>query len=219
MRKILVTTALTYANGPMHLGHMVDNIQADIWVRFQRMRGHDCTYISGCDAHGTPIMIQAEKLQLDPEVLVRELQAEHHRDLKDFLIGVDNYHTTHSSENHELVDTVYERQLQAGHIAKRIIKQAYDPEKNMFLPDRFIKGDCPRCSAKDQYGDNCEACGATYSPTDLKNAYSTLSGAKPIEKESEHYFFKLQDYEQALHAWTRSGHLQEQVTHKLDEWF
>lgn len=219
MRKILVTTALTYANGSMHLGHLVDNIQADIWVRFQRMRGNQCAFISGCDAHGTPIMIQAEKVNLDPETLVTQLREEHHKDLSDFLVEVDNYYTTHSSENQELANTFFQRHNQAGNICKRTIKQAYDPEKNMFLPDRFIKGECPRCSAQDQYGDNCEVCGATYLPTDLKNPYSTLSGAKPIEKESEHYFFKLQNYEAVLHAWTRGGHLQEQVTHKLDEWF
>lgn len=219
MRKILVTTALTYANGPMHLGHLVDNIQADIWVRLQRMLGHQCTFISGCDAHGTPIMIQAEKVSLAPETLVTQLREEHHGDLRDFLVEIDNYYTTHSSENQELANLVFQRQSQEGNIGKRLIKQAYDPEKNMFLPDRFIKGECPRCGAKDQYGDSCEVCGATYLPTELKNPYSTLSGAKPIEKESEHYFFKLQNYEAALHAWTRGGHLQEQVTHKLDEWF
>lgn len=219
MRTILVTTALTYANGSMHLGHLVDNIQADIWVRFQRMRGHHCTFISGCDAHGTPIMIQAEKVKLAPEALVSQLREEHHRDLTDFLVEVDNYYTTHSPENHELANLFFQRHSDSGNICKRQIKQAYDPEKNMFLPDRFIKGECPRCSAKDQYGDSCESCGATYQPTELKNPYSTLSGAKPIEKESEHYFFKLQNYEKVLHAWTRSGPLQEQVTHKLDEWF
>jgi len=219
MRKILVTTALTYANGSMHLGHMVDNIQADIWVRFQRMRKNNCSFISGCDAHGTPIMIQAEKVKMSPEKLVTELREEHARDLKDFLVEVDNYYTTHSKENQELVDAIYEKHLANANIATRTIKQAYDPEKNMFLPDRFIKGECPRCSAKDQYGDNCEVCGATYLPTDLKNPYSTLSGAKPIEKESKHYFFKLQNYEKDLHDWIRQGHLQEQVIHKLDEWF
>jgi methionyl-tRNA synthetase len=219
MRKILVTTALPYANGSLHLGHLVDNIQADTWVRFQRMQGHECHFISGCDAHGTPIMIQAEKLKIKPATLVAQLREEHHRDLKDFLVDLDNYYTTDSAENRELVDTIFTRHLEASNIHKRVIKQAYDPEKNMFLPDRFIKGDCPRCSAKDQYGDSCEVCGATYSPTELKNAYSTLSGAKPIEKESEHYFFKLQNYENVLKDWTRSGHLQEQVSNKLDEWF
>lgn len=219
MRKILVTTALTYANGPMHLGHLVDNIQADIWVRLQRMLGNQCTFISGSDAHGTPIMIQAEKVKMTPETLVAQVRQEHQGDLRDFLVEVDNYYTTHSSENQELANLVFQRQNQGGNICKHTIKQAYDPEKNMFLPDRFIKGECPRCGAKDQYGDNCEVCGATYLPTDLKNPYSTISGAKPIEKESEHYFFKLQNYEAVLHAWTRGGHLQEQVANKLDEWF
>jgi methionyl-tRNA synthetase len=219
VRKILVTNALPYANGSLHLGHLVGYIQADIWVRFQRMRGHDCTFICGTDSHGTPIMIQAQKLGIDPEILVEKYRQEHQTDFADFCIAFDNYYTTHSPENKELVEMVFDRHNKAGNIEKRTIKQAYDPEKKMFLPDRFIKGECPRCGAKDQYGDNCEACGATYSPTDLKNAYSTLSGAKPIEKESEHYFFKLQHYEKILHDWTRNGHLQEEVTHKLDEWF
>ncbi len=219
VRKILVTTALTYANGPFHLGHLVDNVQADIWVRFQKMRGHQCTFISGSDSHGTPIMIQAEKMGLTPEVMVAQMHRDHQADLAGFLIEIDNYYTTHSPENQELVTTIFERQVKKGNINQRVIKQAYDPEKNMFLPDRFIKGECPRCGAKDQYGDSCEVCGATYTPTELKNPYSTLSGAKPIEKESEHYFFKLQNYETILRDWTRNGHLQEQVTNKLDEWF
>lgn len=219
VRKILVTTALPYANGSLHLGHLVDGIQADIWVRFQKMRGHQCTFVSGCDSHGTPIMIQAEKLGLQPEVLVEQLRKEHHADLKAFFIGLDNYYTTHSPENLQLVETIFQKHFKSGNITQRVIKQAYDPEKNMFLPDRFIKGECPKCGAKDQYGDNCEVCGATYTPTELKNPYSTLSGAKPIEKESEHYFFKLQNYEKTLHEWTRNGHLQKQVTSKLDEWF
>src|SRR3990167_5942697 len=218
-RKILATYALPYANGSLHLGHLVGFIQADIWVRFQKMRGHDCLYISGSDSHGTPIMIQAEKANITPEELVTEVHKEQEKDIADFLIDLDHYHTTHSKENKELVETVFKRHLQQGNIIKHTIKQAFDPEKKMFLPDRFIKGECTRCGAKDQYGDNCETCGATYSPTELKNAYSTLSGAKPIEKESEHYFFKLTHYEHFLHEWTRAGHLQDQVTNKLDEWF
>jgi methionyl-tRNA synthetase len=218
-RKILVTSALPYANGPLHLGHMVGYIQADIWVRFQRMRGNTVTYVCGDDAHGTPIMIQAEKLGMTPEQLVAKYYAEHKADFAGFLIEFDNFYTTHSEENKELVETIFQRHVKQGNITKRTIQQAYDPEKNMFLPDRFIKGECPKCGAKDQYGDNCEVCGATYAPTDLKNAYSTLSGAKPVEKESEHYFFKLQNYEKVLHDWTRNGHLQEEVTNKLDEWF
>ena len=219
VRKILVTNALPYANGSLHLGHLVGYIQADIWVRFQRMRGHQCTFICGTDSHGTPIMIQAQKLGIDPETLVEQYREEHKTDFAGFFIDFDNYYTTHSPENKELVETIFERHVKAGNIEKRVIKQAYDLEKKMFLPDRFIKGECPKCGAKDQYGDNCEVCGATYSPTDLINAYSTLSGAKPVEKESEHYFFKLQNYEKILHEWTRNGHLQEEVTNKLDEWF
>jgi len=218
-RQILVTTALPYASGPLHLGHLVENIQADIWVRLQRMLGNECTFICGSDSHGTPIMIQAEKMGLSPEIMVEQIRQEHMADFQGFHIGIDNYYTTHSPENLALVLDVYQKHVAAGNITKRTIKQAYDPEKKMFLPDRLIKGECPKCGTKDQYGDNCESCGATYSPTDLKNPYSTLSGAKPIEKESEHYFFKLKNFEDTLRKWTRNGHLQEQVTHKLDEWF
>lgn len=218
-RKMLVTNALPYANGSLHLGHLVGYIQADIWVRFQKMQGHDCTYICGSDSHGTPIMIQAEKLGITPETLVEQMRGEHEADFKGFHVEFDNYYTTHSPENKELVETIYQRHVDQGNIHKRIIKQFYDPEKKMFLPDRFIKGECPRCGAKDQYGDNCEVCGATYVPTDLKNPYSVLSGAKPVEKESEHYFFKLQNYEKMLKDWTHAGHLQGEVTNKLDEWF
>ncbi|MES2217927.1 MAG: methionine--tRNA ligase [Pseudomonadota bacterium] len=218
-QKILVTSALPYANGPLHLGHMVGYIQADTWVRFQKMRGNACLYVCGDDAHGTPIMIQAEKSGVTPEQLVKSIGEQHQADFADFLIDFDNFYTTHSPENQTLVNEIFARHVKKDNIVKRVIKQAFDPEKKMFLPDRFIKGECPKCGAKDQYGDNCENCGATYAPTDLKNAYSTLSGATPIEKESEHYFFKLQNYEELLHRWTRSGHLQEEVTHKLDEWF
>jgi methionyl-tRNA synthetase len=218
-RKILATNALPYANGTPHLGHLVGTIQGDIWVRLQKMFGHDCTYICGSDSHGTPIMIQAEKMGLTPEALIADIRAQQDKDFRDFLVDFDNFHTTHSPENQELVDIIFKRHLERGNIAKRIIKQLYDPVKNMFLPDRYIKGECPICGAADQYGDNCEACGATYSPTELKNPFSTLSGTKPIEKESEHYFFKLQNFEAFLKEWTRHGHLQEQVTNKLDEWF
>ena len=218
-RTILVTTALPYANGSLHLGHLVDNIQADIWVRFQKMRLNDCLFISGSDSHGTPIMIQAQKLGMDPEVMVEQIRKEQYADLQGFHIALDNFYTTHSDENRELVESVFKKHEADGNIIKRTIKQAYDSEKNMFLPDRYVKGECPKCSAKDQYGDNCEACGSTYSPNDLKNPYSTLSGTTPIQKESEHYFFCLKKYEKILHQWTRNGHLQEQVTHKLDEWF
>jgi len=220
MRKILVTTALPYANGPLHLGHLVDCVQADIWVRFHKMQGHQCLFICGDDSHGTPIMIHAEKKGMTPEALIEQIYREHKADFQDFHISFDNYYTTHSPENKALVETIFQRHVEQGNISQRTIKQAFDPVKNLFLPDRYIKGECPRCHAKDQYGDNCEVCGATYTPTDLKNPYSTLSGEKPIEKESKHYFFQLQKYADFLHAWTRDqNHLQEQVTHKLDEWF
>lgn len=218
-RKIAVTYALPYANGSLHLGHMVGLIQTDIWVRFQKMRGTQVTYVCGTDSHGSAVMIQAEKLKQSPEKMVEQIRLEHKKDLDDFLIGVDNYYTTHSPENKELSELIFNRHVEQGNITKRSIHQLYDPEKKMFLPDRFIKGECPRCGAKDQYGDNCEVCGATYVPTDLKNPYSALSGAKPIEKSSEHYFFKLQNYEALLKQWTRAGHLQEQVANKLHEWF
>lgn len=218
-RKMLVTNALPYANGPTHLGHLVGYIQADIWVRLQKMLGNDCIYICGDDSHGTPIMIQAEKMGITPEILIEQVGKERKQDFADFHIGFDHYYTTHSADNKACVETVFNRHVDNGNIVKRTIKQLFDPEKQMFLPDRFIKGECPNCGAKDQYGDNCESCSATYQPTDLKNPYSTLSGAKPIEKESEHYFFKLQNHETFLKEWTRRGHLQEQVANKLDEWF
>lgn len=218
-RKILVTSALPYANGALHLGHLVGPVQADIWVRLQKMLGHDCVHICGSDSHGTPIMIQAEKIGISPEKMIEQIRRDHEKDFADFAVDFDNYHTTHSPENRQLVETIFERHVQAGNIARRTIKQLFDPVKNMFLPDRYIKGECPNCGAKDQYGDNCEVCGATYLPTDLKNPYSTLSGAKPVEKESEHYFFKLQNYEEFLKDWTRKGHLQEEVSNKLGEWF
>ncbi len=218
-RQILVTSALPYANSSIHLGHLLEAIQADIWVRFQRMQGNECYYICGSDSHGTPIMIQAQKLGITPEQLIDDVRKEQQQDFADFLIGVDYYGSTHTAENKTLAENIFHQHAAKNNIHQRTIKQAYDPEKNMFLPDRFIKGECPRCGAKDQYGDNCESCGATYSPTELKNPYSTLSGATPIEKSSAHYFFKLQNFTSVLHQWTRNGHLQEQVTHKLDEWF
>jgi methionyl-tRNA synthetase len=218
-RKILVTNALTYANGPIHLGHLVGYIQSDIWVRFQKLCGHDCTYICGSDCHGTPIMLHAEKENIAPEKLVAQIQKQQEQDCKDFLIDLDNYCSTHSEENRASVETIYKELNKRGDITKKIIEQAYDPVKNMFLPDRFVKGECPRCGAKDQYGDSCEECGATYSPNDLKNPISVLSGTTPITKSSEHYFFALPHYEKTLREWTKAGHLQEQVSHKLDEWF
>lgn len=218
-RKILATSALIYANGAPHLGHMVGYIQADIWVRLQKMLGNDCLYICGSDSHGTPIMIMAEKMGLTPEALIQQVHQEQLRDFSDFLVEFDNYHPTHSPENEALVKTIFARLKDNNAISQRIIKQLYDPIKNMFLPDRYIKGECPHCGAKDQYGDNCEVCGVTYQPTDLINPYSTLTGAKPIEKASEHYFFKLPQYADFLKDWTRRGHLQPEVSNKLDEWF
>ena len=218
-RQILVTSALPYANGPIHIGHMVEYIQTDIWVRFHKMRGHQCFYVCADDAHGTPIMLRAEEKNISPETLISEMQQEHQNDFNDFVINFDNYHTTHSSENQIFANTIYEKLDNDGHISKKTIKQFYDPNKEMFLPDRFIRGECPKCHAIDQYGDNCEVCGATYSPTDLKNPVSVISGEKPVEKESEHYFFKLSNFEEILHRWTRAGHLQKEVVNKLDEWF
>ncbi len=218
-RTIVATYALPYANGSIHIGHMLGMIQTDVWVRFMRLQGHNVHFFCGDDAHGTPIMLSAEKAGIPPETLIQQYYQEHSKDLADFNIGFDNYYTTHSSENEMLSKEIYTCLEKNGHIEKRIIKQAFDPEKNMFLPDRYVKGECPRCGAPDQYGDNCEACGATYSPTDLKNPVSALSGATPIQKESEHYFFKLGQFEQMLKQWTSGGHLQTEVMNKLSEWF
>ncbi len=217
-RKILVTSALPYANGALHLGHVMEYIQTDIWVRFQQMRGHTCTYVCADDAHGTAIMLKAEELGISPEEHIANMKAEHERDFKGFLINVSNYHSTHSQENREYSEMIYKRLRDNGHIATRTITQAFDPEKELFLADRYIKGTCPKCKAEDQYGDNCEACGATYSPTDLLDARSVLSGAKPVSKESEHYFFKLPEFTEFLKGWTRSGTLQTEVANKLSEW-
>ena len=218
-RKILVTSALPYANGPIHIGHLVEYIQTDIWVRFQKMQGNQCHYVCADDAHGTPIMLRARQEGIDAETLIARVSKEHQADFADFTIGFDNYHSTHSDENRELACLIYQRNKAKGHIANRTITQAFDPVENMFLPDRFIKGQCPKCGAEEQYGDNCEVCGASYSPNELKNAVSAVSGAKPEQRESEHYFFKLGDFEAMLRDWTRGGHLQKEVSNKLDEWF
>jgi len=218
-RKILVTSALPYANGSIHLGHLVEYIQTDIWVRFQKMRGHECHYVCADDAHGTPIMLRAQSQGITPEELIADVKKEHEADFADFNIAFDNFHSTHTDENKALASQVYLANRDAGHITTRTISQAYDPKKEMFLPDRFIRGECPKCHAQDQYGDNCEACGATYEPTDLINPVSAISGATPITKDSEHHFFKLGDFEDTLKTWTRGGHLQSEVSHKLDEWF
>ena len=217
-RKILVTSALPYANGSIHMGHMVEHIQTDIWVRFQKMRGHQCIYVCADDAHGTPIMLRAQNEGITPEELVARIGEEHRTDFAAFDIGFDNYHSTHSDENRELAESIYGRLKENGHIVSRTIEQAYDPEKEMFLPDRFVRGTCPKCGTDDQYGDNCEACGATYDPTDLLNPVSAVSGATPIRKKSEHLFFKLADFQEMLTEWTRAGHLQSEVSNKLDEW-
>ncbi|MBI2785100.1 MAG: methionine--tRNA ligase [Legionella longbeachae] len=218
-RKMLVTSALPYANGHLHLGHLVEHIQTDIWVRTHKMSGIECISICGDDAHGTPIMLKAEQMGISPESLTAEIKLSHEHDFRAFAIAYDCYHSTHSPENKALAEDIYEKLQANGSIIKRTIRQAYDPLKKMFLPDRYVKGTCPKCGAKDQYGDNCEACGATYTPTDLIDAVSVVSGAKPIEKDSEHYFFDLPRYEKLLKEWTRSGHLQIEVANKLDEWF
>jgi methionyl-tRNA synthetase len=218
-RRLLVTNALPYANGPLHLGHMIEHIQTNIWIRFQRLVGHEVVSLCGEDAHGTPIMLKAEQLGLSPEALIAKIKTEHERDFADFHIDYDNYHTTHSPENIEMSTLIYQRLFARGDIATRTILQAYDPEKEMFLPDRYVKGNCPRCNTPDQYGDNCEACGETYSPSELKNPVSVVSGATPIQKESVHYFFELPHYQEILKTWIHSEHLQAPVTNKLSEWF
>ena len=220
-RRLLVTSALPYANGQIHIGHLVEYVQTDIWVRFQRMRGHEVHYVGADDTHGTPIMLRAEKEGLTPKELIANVWKEHKRDFDNFLISFDNYYTTDSPENEKLAQSIYIKLRDAGLIEKRAIEQAYDPVKEMFLPDRFIKGECPKCGAKDQYGDNCEKCGATYSPTDLKNPFSVVSGATPIKKISDHYFFKLSDprCEAFLREWTQvKTPLQPEARNKMKEW-
>lgn len=216
---ILVTSALPYANGLLHLGHMVEYIQTDIWVRTQRLTGRHCLHICGSDAHGTPIMLQAEKEGITPEALVQKIHETQIRDTAGFYVVFDNFYTTHSHENQELSALIYKKLLARGDISAKNITQAFDPVKKMFLPDRYVKGECPKCGAKDQYGDNCEACGATYSPTELKNPISVVSGVAPEERESEHYFFHLENYANFLKKWTQDNHLQSQMTNKLNEWF
>ena len=218
-RRILVTSALPYANGEIHLGHLLEYIQTDIWVRFQKLQGNECHYVCADDAHGTPIMLKADEMGIDPEELIAGVSERHQADFRDFNIEFSQFHSTHSDENRYFSELIYSRLKESGFIKTRVISQAFDPEKEMFLPDRFIKGECPKCGADDQYGDNCEACGATYSTTELKNARSVVSGAVPIEKDSEHYFFDLPQFEAELKDWTNAGHLQEEVSNKLAEWF
>ena len=227
-RKILVTSALPYANGSIHLGHMVEHIQTDIWVRFQKLRGHECYYCCADDTHGTPVMLAAQKQGIAPEDMIARVREEHLADFSGFGIGYDNYYSTHSTENKEYSEKIYRALKANGKIEARTIEQLFDPEKNMFLPDRFVKGECPKCHAKDQYGDNCEVCGTTYSPTDLINPYSAISGATPVLKESEHFFFKLGDCVDYLQEWTAGSttladgrvqpHLQPEALNKMKEW-
>jgi methionyl-tRNA synthetase len=218
-RRILVTSALPYANGPLHLGHIIEAVQADVWCRFQRARGNDCIFVCAEDCHGTPIMIRARQDGVAPEDLIAAAAADHQRDYAGFAIAFDHFHSTHSEENKRLSAELYQRLVKRGSIARRIIRQSYDEQAQMFLPDRFVRGTCPRCKTPDQYGDACESCGATYSPAELIDAISTVSGTRPVMRDSEHLFFKLGDYEQDLKEWLGSHGLQDAVRAKLDEWF
>ena len=218
-RKILVTCALPYANGSIHLGHLLEHIQTDIWVRFQRMRGHETYFVCADDAHGTPIMLKAQELGVTPEEMIAGVREEHMADFADFHISYDNYHSTHSDENKAFAEEIYNRLHAKGHIKTRTISQLYDPEKGMFLPDRFVKGTCPKCKSEDQNGDSCDNCGETYSPTEVLNPRSVVSGATPVLRDSEHYFFDLPAFGDMLQEWTRSGSLQEEMANKLAEWF
>ncbi|KJY98913.1 methionine--tRNA ligase [Pseudoalteromonas ruthenica] len=218
-RKILITSALPYANGPTHLGHLLEYIQTDIWARFQKSQGHDAYYVCADDAHGTPIMLNAQKQGITPEEMVAQVSVERQRDFADFNIEFDNYHSTHSDENKALSELIYTRLDNAGYIKKRTISQLFDPEKGIFLPDRFVTGTCPSCDAEDQNGDSCDVCGATYAPTELKSPRSVMSGATPVLKDSEHYFFDLPEFEGMLKQWLHSGSIQQEMANKLDEWF
>nr|WP_163503050.1 methionine--tRNA ligase [Halomonas socia] len=218
-RKILVTSALPYANGAIHLGHLLEYIQTDIWVRFQKSRGNECHYVCADDAHGTAIMLRAEQEGITSEALIERVSREHQADFERFGVAFDNYHSTHSDENRYFSELIYTRLRDAGHIATRDIEQMYDPVKGLFLADRFIKGTCPKCKAEDQYGDNCEACGATYTPAELIDPVSAISGATPEVRSSTHYFFKLPDFADFLKRWTRGDHVQSQISNKLQEWF
>jgi len=218
-RKILVSNALPYANGSIHMGHLVEYLQGNIWVRFQKFRGHTCTYICASDVHGTPVMLKARELGTSPEELTERITKEFLRDFSDFGIEFDNYYTTHSPENEALVIEMFEALRETGDIYTKTIEQAYDEQEGMFLPDRFVRGTCPRCATEDQYGDACENCGATYTPADLIDPISVLSGLPPVKRESEHYFFRLSDYEQRLRDWIKDAALEKSMVAKLDEWF
>ncbi|GAB7220579.1 methionine--tRNA ligase [Vibrio comitans] len=219
LRKMLVTCALPYANGSIHLGHMLEHIQADIWVRYQRLRGNTVNFVCADDAHGTPIMLKAQQMGISPEDMIAAVSEEHQKDFAGFDISFDNYHSTHSEENRELASNIYLELKKNGFISSRTISQLFDPEKEMFLPDRFVKGTCPKCKSEDQYGDNCDNCGETYSPTELINPKSAVSGATPVMKDSEHFFFDLPQFESMLKEWTRSGSLQSETANKMQEWF
>jgi methionyl-tRNA synthetase len=218
-RRILVTSALPYANGPLHLGHILETIQTDIWVRFQKLRGHECYYVCADDTHGTPIMLKAQSEGITPEQLIAQVNVEHQRDLADMLVGMDNFGSTHSAENKVLCDRMYLIHRDTGYIDRRSVRQAYDETAKMFLPDRYVKGICPVCATPDQYGDSCENCGSTYTPADLKDPISVVSGTAPVWRESEHYFFRLSAFEKSLSEWIGSGAVQEGVARKLGEWF
>ena len=217
-RKILVTSALPYANSPLHLGHIIENVQTDIWVRFQKLNGHECTYVCADDAHGTPIMLKAEELNIEPEELISEIYTDHKKTLEAFNISHDNFYTTHSDENRELSELVFNRLQEKGLIENKTIKQLYDQEKGMFLADRYVKGKCPKCHKEDQYGDNCESCSATYDATELLEPYSVLSNSKPVIKESEHLFFRLSLLKESIKQWIENSSVQTQVVNKLSEW-
>ena len=218
-RRILVTSALPYANGPLHLGHSLEYVQTDIWVRFQKLRGHECYYVGADDTHGTPIMLKAQAEGLTPQALIEAVNAEHQRDMAGLLIDFDNYGSTHSAENRDLCNRMYLTLREGGHIARRSVRQAYDESAKLFLPDRYVKGTCPVCGTPDQYGDSCENCGSTYTPADLKDPVSVVSGTAPVWRESEHYFFRLSAFEQRLSIWVKSGAVQQSVARKLEEWF
>jgi methionyl-tRNA synthetase len=218
-RKILVSNALPYANGAIHMGHLVEYLQGNIWIRFQKLRGHDCTYICASDVHGTPVMLKARELGISPEELTAQVSADFVRDFSDFGIEFDNYYTTHSAENEALVTEIFAALRAAGDIYTKTIEQSYDAQEGMFLPDRFVRGTCPRCATPDQYGDACENCGATYSPSDLIDPISVLSGTTPVKRDSEHYFFRLSEYEQRLRDWMQAANLEKSIQAKLEEWF
>jgi methionyl-tRNA synthetase len=218
-RRILVTSALPFANGPLHLGHILETVQTDIWVRFQKLRGHECYYVGADDTHGTPIMLKAQSEGITPEQLIAQINIEHQRDLKDLLIGFDNYGSTHSQENKLLCERMYLAHRDSGYIDRRSVRQAYDETAKMFLPDRYVRGTCPVCATPDQYGDSCENCGSTYTPADLKDPISVVSATTPVWRESEHYFFRLSAFEKPLRDWIQSGAVQESAARKLDEWF